>query len=245
MSKASLKRFLQDVRAELMLKPRVKNIIRHLKKKEGLNILDIGCGNGQALLTFKKLLKDCRVHGVDFGASQKELLEGKGIIFYQGDFASLQLSGSYFDVITLIHSIEHFIDPAEVIRKALNLLAPGGILYLETHRAGCLEQRIYGPYWIGFDGPRHLTVFTDNSLEELLNRSGCNIISLDKRLMSLGDIIYSLRRFGLSKTDNKIMNVLVSDRNPALLVSSFLFNIFRRFLFYSSVVGLVVKKKGQ
>jgi 2-polyprenyl-3-methyl-5-hydroxy-6-metoxy-1,4-benzoquinol methylase len=40
--------------------------------------------------------------------------------------------GQTFDVVVLIHIIEHFFEPAAVLHKTRQLLRPGGLVFLET-----------------------------------------------------------------------------------------------------------------
>ncbi len=242
MSGISAKRLIQDLRARLIITPRIKNIIVHSKKKENLKVLDIGCGNGGALLAINKFSRGCQMHGVDLEDSQKELLEQQGITFHQGEFETIQLPPSYFDIIMLIHSIEHFINPVSVIDKVRSLLHPGGLIYLETHRADCLERRIFGPYWIGFDAPRHLTVFNDKTLKNLLSRFDFCDITYDNRILSIGDIIYSFRRYCKDRFKSRILNLLISDRNIFLLLASLIFSLVRVKFVPSSVVRVIARR---
>lgn len=243
MSELSMKKFVQDLRAKLIISPRMKNVIMYSKKNSILRVLDIGCGNGHALLAIKKFVKGCELHGVDLGDSQKRILEKQGIVFHQGTFKSVKLPHAYFDIIMFIHSIEHLINPVSVISKVSSLLRPGGLVYLETHIADCLEQKIFGPYWIGFDAPRHMTVFNTSTLRNLLVKSGYNIVIYDDHILSVGDIIYSLRRYLSDKFRSRVLRLLISDRNIFLLFGSLIFNIIRRNFVNSSVVRVIAQKK--
>nr|WP_235015242.1 class I SAM-dependent methyltransferase [Oceanicoccus sp. KOV_DT_Chl] len=76
------------------------------------------------------------------------------------------------DILTMNHLIEHVIDPQAMLKKALTLLADGGVFYGRTPKLGSLGNRLFGRYWGGYHFPRHLHLFTKQSLDALLHDSG-------------------------------------------------------------------------
>ncbi|MFH1868752.1 MAG: class I SAM-dependent methyltransferase [Candidatus Omnitrophota bacterium] len=244
MSGYSLKRFTQYLRARFMLRPRMRRIMGYFQNKKNLKVLDIGCGNGQALLAIRELRKDSELHGVDHSDSQSSYLKERGIIFHEGAFESLDFEESSYDIIILMHVIEHFINPLSVMEKVRRLLKEDGLIYLETHTSGCIEQRLCGPYWIGYDAPRHITVFNDASLRRLLSLTGYSLIRYSDRTISIGDIIYSMRRYCMSKHPGRLMDFLISDRNPLFVSLSVAANAIRLLLIPSSVAAIVARKRG-
>jgi len=55
------------------------------------------------------------------------------------------------------------------------MLKPGGRLALSTPNANCAEARLLGRWWIGYEIPRHLTLFNVETLRKLLNDCGFEI----------------------------------------------------------------------
>jgi len=88
-----------------------------------------------------------------------------------GDFLQVPLAPG-FDVITMFDVIEHVRDPLAWLVHARELLAPGGLLVIETGDVASAWARWLGRYWYFLDPPQHLWYFTGAGLEALLARAG-------------------------------------------------------------------------
>jgi SAM-dependent methyltransferase len=89
-------------------------------------LLDIGCGAGRFLAAFGSRKPGWSVAGYDVGDAHKEqVLAVPGASFFSGVGGLLNHSAKY-DLITLSHVLEHLTEPVEVLKSAVNLLAPGG-----------------------------------------------------------------------------------------------------------------------
>ena len=88
-----------------------------------------------------------------------------------GDFLQVSLVPG-FDVITMFDVIEHVRDPLAWLVHARELLAPGGLLVIETGDVASAWARWLGRYWYFLDPPQHLWYFTGAGLEALLARAG-------------------------------------------------------------------------
>lgn len=137
---------------------------------EGRRLLDVGAGNGTYLLRARSAGWD--VLGVEPDASAVEAALRAGLNVRQGDITSLTDEQESLDVITLNHVIEHVHDPRAALRKAFELLRSGGLLYIETPCITSYGHKRFGRHWRGLEPPRHLVLFTWNSLESLLQEVG-------------------------------------------------------------------------
>ena len=115
---------------------RVAAYLPHLEpcKESGLDVLDLGCGRGEALEVFAA--HGLSVRGVDSSSEMVARCREKGLRADQGDLFSYLASvqeGSLGAVVSF-HVIEHL--PAETLPKLCRLvwraLAHGGVLVLET-----------------------------------------------------------------------------------------------------------------
>jgi 2-polyprenyl-3-methyl-5-hydroxy-6-metoxy-1,4-benzoquinol methylase len=61
-----------------------------------------------------------------------------------------------YQVAALWHVIEHLADPWETLEAVSKKLQPGGFLVIAAPNPASLQFRIFGPYWIHVDAPRHL-----------------------------------------------------------------------------------------
>jgi SAM-dependent methyltransferase len=86
-----------------------------------------------------------------------------------------------FDAITMWDYIEHAIDPAGDLRRAHDLLRPGGVLALSTGDAATLVARVSGSRWHLLTPRHHNFFFSAATLSRLLAQSGFEVVSLDHR----------------------------------------------------------------
>jgi SAM-dependent methyltransferase len=77
-----------------------------------------------------------------------------------------------FDILFLGQTIEHLDDPLAVLRRLVNLLAPGGVLVLSTPNLDSRQIDLFGPTWSHWHPPYHRTLFSRKSLELLGRGAG-------------------------------------------------------------------------
>jgi SAM-dependent methyltransferase len=138
-------------------------------------LLDIGCATGD--FVWLLAAQGWQVAGNDLSAAAIEQarrrfpapLRGA---FHSGSLASAQFAPESFDVVTLWHTIEHLPDPAGTLREAWRLLRPGGMLLIQTPAWLSLESQLWGPYWSGYDCPRHLYIFSRRTLSAMVEQAG-------------------------------------------------------------------------
>ncbi len=95
-----------------------------------------------------------------------------GVEVRTGLIEAAPLEPESFDVVTLFDVIEHLADPAVALRRIRALLAPDGLLVIETGDLGGLLRRVVGSGWYYYDPPQHLTYFSVASLGHLLHATG-------------------------------------------------------------------------
>ena len=145
--------------------------MRHLPKiKTTKRLLDMGCGNGDFLLRARSAGWDAV--GLDFDPKAVETAQSHGLNVQLGSVNTLNPAEEQFDVITLSHVIEHVHNPIEELSRCYELLKPGGFLWLETPNIESQGHQIYGSAWRGLEPPRHLVLFTLESLQKALNKAG-------------------------------------------------------------------------
>lgn len=142
--------------------------MRHLPiVKAGNRLLDLGCGNGSFLLRARSAGWD--VTGVDFDAKAIEAARCRGLDVRLGGVDDLSPDDEKFDVITLSHVIEHVHHPVKVLQACHKLLKPGGFLWIETPNIASEGHRQFGANWRGLEPPRHLVLFTLESIRNALS----------------------------------------------------------------------------
>ena len=107
-----------------------------------------------------------------------------------------------YDVVLLMHVIEHVPDPAETLGAIFRLLRPGGMLVLETPRYDTLMFRLLGRRERSLACEGHIYFFTSRTLREIAARAGFAIehaekvgrsLTVDRLAMNLGVVLRSAR----------------------------------------------------
>ena len=137
----------------------------------GGSVLDVGCATGDLLVELKALgVTD--VTGIDFNERVVALAREKDVNVFQGDFDTCSFDEKRFDLIVMTNFIEHVYDPIASMRRARDLLKPGGQLVGETPNWASWDYYLFRRYWGGYHTPRHLHLFNRSSLGVLGERSG-------------------------------------------------------------------------
>jgi SAM-dependent methyltransferase len=112
----------------------------------GIDVLDIGCGTGHALLKLAELFPASRFVGYDFSeegiARASELARKRGlgnVWFGVADVARMDETQA-FDLITAFDAIHDQADPAAVLRNIARALRPGGVFLMQEIKASSHVQ---------------------------------------------------------------------------------------------------------
>ncbi|MBU3676076.1 MAG: class I SAM-dependent methyltransferase, partial [Chitinophagaceae bacterium] len=126
-------------------------------------LLDVGCGNGGFLRSFTERFPEWTAVGSEFDAKHRQEIESiPGVEkLHVGPLTKLE---GGFDLISLIHVLEHIRDPSTLLRDLERLLRPGGRLFIQ------LPYYVQNPVELLIAD--HATHFSGPSLQQLLQRCG-------------------------------------------------------------------------
>lgn len=147
----------------------------HLSGRERL--LDIGCDMGFMLEVAKRDgFKE--LHGIEpvpAARSIAAMVEGTRVtdkFFEQTDYPP-----DYFDLITLVHVLDHLYDPRIVLRQACKNLRPGGLVLAVVHNVRSLLGLLLGERFPIFNLYHHY-FFNKDTLAELFRRQGYEVVKV-------------------------------------------------------------------
>ena len=153
---------------------------RYLPKPlQGQRLLDIGCGNGDFLVSAQEAGWD--ISGLEPDPKAAAVAQQSGLDVTLGTADVFADASNCFDAITLSHVIEHVHEPGQLLQTVHRLLKPGGVVYIDTPNIDSHGAKFFGKNWRGLEAPRHLVLFNPASLTALLSASGFEDISMKRR----------------------------------------------------------------
>lgn len=158
---------------------KTKGVANHSPGK----VFDFGCGNG----TFLLLCRDIgwSAYGSDFDESAVETARSQGLNVALGGIDALGAQpDNSFDLITLSHVIEHLYEPDLLLAECRKKLKTGGTLWIETPSANARGLQVFRENWRGLEPPRHLLIYTGESLEHTLTAAKFRAIEVKTHFLS-------------------------------------------------------------
>lgn len=191
------------------------------------SILDIGSGRGWMLYFLKKYFKYERTIGTQIADSAYIFSKEKlGLEIYAKDLLELPLNDK-FDVITILHVLEHVENPEKYIEKMYELLNKNGSLFIEVPNYNAWTRKLTKKHWLALDLKHHLTFFTPASLIALLQKYNFKIkkiktFSLEYSTFTSTQSFVNL----ITNSDSYFFEWLQNmDLNPKIIWHAFLFTI--------------------
>jgi SAM-dependent methyltransferase len=147
----------------------VERVAGVMKLAETGRLLDIGCGNGAFLRAFAGLRPGWKLTGTEVTDRNREAVAAIAQLerFHVGDHDHLD---GAFDLVSLIHVLEHFENPVRELARLRQRLAQSGHLFVQV------------PFF--HDNPfdlliaDHATHFTPDVLTRVLRAAGFGIVSI-------------------------------------------------------------------
>jgi len=155
---------------------------RHITKNRFPNpgrLLDIGCGNGEFMEFAKKI--GWKVEGVEPDPVAVDLCRTKGLDVKHGFMDAIDDDQTSYDVIMMSHVIEHAPNPDFIINKSLEMLRPGGMLWLALPNPNSFGVKLFGVAFCALHPPFHFCLHSQKSLENILNSAGFERVRIMRR----------------------------------------------------------------
>ncbi len=133
-------------------------------------LLDIGCGNGCFLLQMRGL--GWEVSGLEPDPKSAAEAAAAGLDVRVGLLEAQSLPEAHYDAVTLNHVVEHLHHPLDTLRICRRILKPGGSMFIATPNLAAGGHLLFGRDWFPLDPPRHLVLFTPDSLRRALKMAG-------------------------------------------------------------------------
>ena len=172
---------------------RSRQLLRYFNFTVGSKLIDLGCGDGSLVFTAARMNLDA--YGVDIHAPS---LEGSNC-FFKEDIEVFSKTGSHekYDFVIIQHTLEHLIDPLNVLSGIKsNLLEREGSLLIVVPNSDSLTARLFKSKWGYWQVPVHVHHFSESSIKILAELAGFEIVSIRTRgadslfwILTLGNLL--------------------------------------------------------
>jgi SAM-dependent methyltransferase len=158
--------------------PRSRALMKYLESKTRLStcadVLDFGCGTGSALRTYSECYPEWTLYGAELSTQSIALLN-KIPRFAQLFTCPPGEIPTCFDLITLVHALEHVLDPVGILQQLSTRLTASGVLFVQVPDGGKT------PYDLVIAD--HLLHFTLEALRLASRRAGIEIVELSDTVL--------------------------------------------------------------
>jgi len=138
--------------------------------------LDIGCGNGKLLDALRA--QGCDTFGIDISQKACDAARRKGHHTFCGEVTEARFPETSFDLITMMHSIEHVRNPLSTMTAVQRLLSPHGQVIIATPNAGSWLFNVFRRWYWQVDSPRHLHLFSPQAMRHLAQQTDLTVQDL-------------------------------------------------------------------
>lgn len=238
--------------AEVSIRQRARITLARLKRMypHGKTVLDIGSGKGYFLEEAEAY--GLTATGIEPSADLCAYSRQRGLSVLHTTLEQTDVNRTY-DFVTIIHVIEHMLFPHQTIMKAMNMLNPHGVLYIETPNCDSWLFRAEQHRYTFLTPPDHLWLFSGKALTQLCQPfipMRCSTYSYPEHLVGiLKTVLHRNRQRQQSDISHQQSPDVQLNRKRRLLPYLFIHVLFSR-LFYrllnigdkGSILELYLKK---
>lgn len=150
----------------------------------GREFIDVGCGLGGFVEA--ALASGWRGYGIDLAETSIRIGAGYGLPLRRLDFFSTEILPESVDLVTMFEFIEHVARPGDFLRRAEEVLRPGGLLYLTTPNFNSIDRVVLKNEWEAIH-VEHLSYFTPETLASLVRRATrMKVVEVNTKNVSAG-----------------------------------------------------------
>jgi SAM-dependent methyltransferase len=161
-------------------------------------LVDVGAGAG--LMLQAAVERGWQAIGIELSVPNARLIRDRlGVSVHVGDLDDAPLEPGSVGAITFSHSLEHLRDPVGTLRRARELLRPGGLVFVAVPNWAAATRVLTGPHitWINHE---HISYFDQRSLQRAFVAAGLAPLRFETRRflgVSYDFVLAVVRRFGL------------------------------------------------
>lgn len=142
----------------------------------GGRFLEVGFGDGSTLARMREL--GWSVTGIEVDPVSVANTRSLGLDTREGTLKSHAFADELFDAVYASHVVEHVHDPLGLLQECLRILKPGGTVVMTTPNLASWGHQRFKADWVPLDSPRHLMLFTPQTLRTLVRKAGFRTVNV-------------------------------------------------------------------
>lgn len=207
------------------------SIIKLIKNKKNINLLDVGCGDGKFLKLVMSKVDNSNIenlYGIDKTSGPvTRYVENAPLIKLFNRVVDDSLINDFenkFDYITLFHVLEHVSNPDYFISILLKLLSKQGKLIISTPNSPMTFEK----YWFDIMNhpPHHMLRLNANSYKAIAKKHNLHVNFIYHRENLLSDLSSTLKLFYQGRFHQKKGLIQYFLFNPIMFFKIFLRSLF-------------------
>jgi len=182
-----------DYRVRRFGTERVGIMETHLRSRDGQRVryLDVGCSTGFVVEAARD--RGWNATGIDLNPSAVEFGRCRGLDLRTVALEDAGFPAASFDAISLFDVLEHLLAPVRTLRACIDLLAPGGILFLYVPNYDSASRLLMGSDAHFIWPTHHLNYYTPATLRDFLSRNGLTTEFVATEGLDIQDYIWHRR----------------------------------------------------
>jgi CMP-N,N'-diacetyllegionaminic acid synthase len=163
--------------------------------------LDVGCSTGFVVEAAKTA--GWEAIGIDLNPSAVEYGQSRGLDLRTVALEAGGFAPGSFDAVGLFDVVEHLLDPSRTVKAAVDLLAPGGILFLYVPNYDSASRLLMGANAHFIWPTHHLNYYTPSTISDFLRRHDLVLELVVTEGLDLQDYLW-YRREVLNQQDDQL-----------------------------------------
>ena len=153
-----------------------ERVLRQLDLKEGMRLLDVGCGTGWAVRRASSMIgSGGRAYGVDLSSKMienaRDAAKGtRNVEFLQASSEELPFSDASFDRVMCTMSFHHYLYPKKAVREMARVLTPAGRVCIVDPTADNFFMR-WADAFITRRNPDHVKMYSSKEFKGLFEEA--------------------------------------------------------------------------
>jgi ubiquinone/menaquinone biosynthesis C-methylase UbiE len=166
-----IKRMRRNFKHRLFAATNIKRYLRDINK---INLLEIGCNQGDFLNSIKNDTTFTLL-GIDIDKNALNYAEKRlGLNVKYGTLESFEFNDNTFDCVLALQVIEHLIDP--ILQEIYRILKPGGLFIAAVPCVSHIKAVLNGTKWKYYGPPGHLWYFSKKTFALYLKKFNFEIL---------------------------------------------------------------------